>query len=133
MLKLFTGSHIARDKVLPMPEAIARAAVEVARRHGQVAFSHTSGLAETMVAIRAGVNVLAHAPDSPEGVNDELWRTVAGRGMAMIPTLKMFATTVTTKPESLQPIYAEVREFHALGGPAIRYGRGLHARLHDRG
>ena len=36
--------------------------------------------------------------------------------MAMIPTLKMFATTVTTNPAYLQPIYDEVRTFHALGG-----------------
>lgn len=28
----------------------------------------------------------------------------------------MFAATVTTNPASLQPIYAEVRQFHSLTG-----------------
>jgi imidazolonepropionase-like amidohydrolase len=41
------------------------------------------------------------------------------RHMAMIPTLKMFATTVTKNPAYLNPIYAEVREFHSLGGQLI--------------
>jgi imidazolonepropionase-like amidohydrolase len=38
------------------------------------------------------------------------------KNMAMTPTLKMFATTVTTNPAYLDPIYAEVRQFHSLGG-----------------
>jgi len=37
----------------------------------------------------------------------------------MTPTLKMFATTVTADPHYLDPIYAEVRRFHALGGTLI--------------
>jgi imidazolonepropionase-like amidohydrolase len=39
--------------------------------------------------------------------------------MAMTPTLKMFAATVTTKPAYLDPIYAEVRTFHSLGGTLL--------------
>ena len=34
------------------------------------------------------------------------------KNMAMTPTLKMFSTTVTTKPGYLDPIYAEVTQFH---------------------
>ena len=116
LLKLFTGSYIARGEVLPMSEPIAQAAVEVAHRHGQLAFSHPSNLAGTKVAIDSGVDVLAHAPDTPEGIDTALLQSMVDRHMAMIPTLKMFATTVTTKPEYLLPIYAEVRQFHALGG-----------------
>jgi imidazolonepropionase-like amidohydrolase len=116
LLKLFTGSYIARGKVLPMPEPIARAAVKVAHRHGQLAYSHPSNFAGTKVAIESGVDVLAHAPDTPEGIDTALLQSMVDRHMAMIPTLKMFATTVTTKPEYLLPIYAEVRQFHALGG-----------------
>ena len=37
----------------------------------------------------------------------------------MIPTLKMFATTASKDPEFLNPIYAVVRQFHALGGDLI--------------
>ena len=39
--------------------------------------------------------------------------------VSMIPTLKMFATTASTDPAFLHPIYAVVRQFHALGGDFI--------------
>jgi len=52
-------------------------------------------------------------------VDAELLGGMVARHMAMIPTLKMFATTVTTNPAYLEPIYAEVRQFHALGGELL--------------
>jgi imidazolonepropionase-like amidohydrolase len=119
ILKLFTGSIIEPGDVLPMPEANAVAAVNVAHAHGQLAFAHPSDLAGTQVAVRSGVDVLAHAPSSPKGIDTGLLQSMAARHMAMVPTLKMFATTVTTAPGFLNPIYAEVRDFHALGGQLI--------------
>lgn len=119
ILKLFTGSYVARGKVLPMPESNAKAAVEVAHAHGQLAFSHPSNLAGVLVARDSGVDVLAHAPDSSEGIDNALLQSIVAHHMAMVPTLKMFATTVTKNPAYLDPIYAEVRAFHALGGQLI--------------
>jgi imidazolonepropionase-like amidohydrolase len=119
ILKLFTGSLIEPKEVLPMPEANAAAAVQVAHAHGQLAFSHPSSLAGVEIAILSGVDVLAHAPSSPKGIDTALLQSLVDRHMAMVPTLKMFATTVTTAPDFLDPIYAEVREFHALGGQLI--------------
>ncbi len=119
VLKLFTGAYVARGRVLPMPEAIATAAVAVAHAHHQLAFSHPSDLAGTLVAMQAGVDVLAHAPDSPQGIDRALLDTMVQQHMAMVPTLKMFATTVTTKAAYLQPIYEEVRTFHGLGGQLL--------------
>jgi imidazolonepropionase-like amidohydrolase len=119
VLKLFTGSYVKHGTVLPMPVDIARAAVEVAHRHGQIAFAHESNLYGVMVAIDSGVDVLAHAADSTEGVDDAILSTIVAKHMAMIPTLKMFATTVTTNPAYLNPIYAQVRRFHELGGQLI--------------
>ncbi len=117
--KLFTGSWIARGKVLPMPLDIAKAAVERTHLNGRLVFSHPSNLAGTQVAIQSGVDVLAHAPDSTEGIDRTLFTTMVHQNMAMIPTLKMFATTVTKNPAYLDPIYAEVRQFHSLGGQLI--------------
>lgn len=117
--KLFTGSWIAHGKVLPMPLDIAKAAVERTHLNGRLVFSHPSNLAGTQVAIQAGVDVLAHAPDSTEGIDRALLATMVHQNMAMIPTLKMFGTTVTTNPAYLDPIYAEVRQFHELGGQLI--------------
>jgi imidazolonepropionase-like amidohydrolase len=119
LTKLFTGSRVERGKVLPMSVPIAAAAVEAAHRHGQLVYSHASNLAGTEVAIRSGVDVLAHAPDSTDGIDAALLRAMADRKMAMIPTLKMFATTVTSAPGFMRPILEEVREFHRLGGQLL--------------
>jgi imidazolonepropionase-like amidohydrolase len=117
--KLFTGSWIAHGVVLPMPLDIAKAAVERTHQDGRLVFSHPSNLAGTQVAIQSGVDVLAHAPDSTEGIDRTLFSTMVHQNMAMIPTLKMFATTVTRDPGYLDPIYAEVHQFHLLGGQLI--------------
>jgi imidazolonepropionase-like amidohydrolase len=37
----------------------------------------------------------------------------------MIPTLKMFTTTVTTDPHYMDPMRAEVQQFHQLGGTLL--------------
>jgi len=119
VLKLFTGSYVERGTVLPMPVENARAAVEVAHRHGQIVFAHESDLAGVKVAMESGVDVLAHAADTTEGVDDAVLGGIVARHMAMVPTLKMFGTTVTKKDAYLLPIYAEVRRFHELGGELI--------------
>jgi imidazolonepropionase-like amidohydrolase len=117
--KLFTGSWVARGRVLPMPLAIAKAAVETSHLNGMLVFAHPSNLAGTRVAIDSGVDVLAHAPDETEGIDQALLATMVRKNMAMTPTLKMFATTASSDPAYLNPIYAEVRQFHELGGTLI--------------
>jgi imidazolonepropionase-like amidohydrolase len=117
--KLFTGSWIAHGHVLPMPLNIATAAVQTTHLNGKIVFAHPSNLAGTRVAIESGVDVLAHAPDETTGIGNDLFAEMVQKNMAMTPTLKMFATTVTTKPSFLEPIYAEVRQFHSLGGTLI--------------
>jgi imidazolonepropionase-like amidohydrolase len=119
LTKLFTGSYVERGRVLPMPVPIATAAVEAAHRHSQVVYAHASNRAGTEVALRSGVDVLAHAPDNPEGIDAALLRAMVDRRMAMIPTLKMFATTVSASPGYMGPILSEVRAFHALGGQLL--------------
>ncbi len=116
VLKLFTGSIVSPHEVLPMPLDIASGAVEAAHRHGQIAFAHPTNLAGTRVALDSGIDVLAHAPSSPRGIDKAFIQSIVDRHRSMIPTLKMFATTASTDPEFLQPIYAVVRQFHALGG-----------------
>ncbi len=118
ILKLFTGSYVERGHVKPMRKEIARAAVAVAHQHHQLAFAHESNLEGVTVALTSGVDVLAHAPDTTDGIDDALISTMAQR-MSMIPTLKMFATTVTTKPSYLDPIDNVVRRFHAAGGTLL--------------
>ena len=119
VLKLFTGSYVERGRVKPMPVPIAAAAVRIAHARNQLAFAHPSNLEGVTIARDAGVDVLAHAADEAQGVTPELLQSLIDRRMSMIPTLKMFATTVTTDPAYLNPIYEEVREFHRLGGTLL--------------
>ena len=120
LTKLFTGSWVARGRVLPMPLDIAKAAVSTTHLSGKLVFAHPSNLAGMLVAINSGVDVLAHAADETEGVDAKLLGTAIGRNMAMIPTLKMFATTTVTRdPQYMDPICAEVRQFHELGGTLL--------------
>jgi len=119
VVKLFTGSYVERDEVAVMPEAIARAVVGVAHAHGLLAYSHPSNAEGARVAIRSGVDILAHPPDTTEGVDETLVREMVGRRMAMIPTLKMFETTVSSSERYLGPIYAVVRGFHEAGGQLL--------------
>jgi imidazolonepropionase-like amidohydrolase len=119
LVKLFTGSYVERGKVQPMPEEIARAAVGVAHRNGSLVYSHASNLAGTQIAIQSRVDVLAHAPDTTEGIDESVLREMVSRRMAMVPTLKMFATTGTKNMGYLQPIYDEVRQFYSLGGQLL--------------
>jgi imidazolonepropionase-like amidohydrolase len=119
LVKLFTGSYVARGTVRPMPEPVARAAVETAHAHGRLVYSHPSNLEGTRIAVRSGVDVLAHPPDSTNGVEDSIVREMVERRMAMIPTLQMFERTVDAKREYLAPIYEVVRQFHARGGEVL--------------
>jgi imidazolonepropionase-like amidohydrolase len=117
--KLFTGSWVARGHVLPMPLNIARAAVTTSHLNGRIVFAHPSNLAGTQVAIQAGVDVLAHVPDDTRGITPDLFASMVRQNMALSPTLKMFASTASTDPQYLNPLYEEVRTFHGLGGTLL--------------
>ena len=119
LTKLFTGSWVKRGHVLPMPVNIATAAVTESHLNGKLVFAHPSNLAGVQVAIDSGVDVLAHAADDTNGVDAALLSAAIRKNMAMIPTLKMFTTTVTKDPHYMDPMRAEVQQFHQLGGSLI--------------
>jgi imidazolonepropionase-like amidohydrolase len=119
LLKLFTGSYVARGQIVNMSEEVASAAVAAAHARRQLVFSHPSNVAGVEIARRSGVDVLAHPPDTTEGADESLVRSLVDRGMAMTPTLKMFETTVSTARAYLDPIDAIVRRFHELGGQLL--------------
>ncbi len=116
VLKLFTGSYLAPDpnRIKPMPLGIARAAVSVAHAHHQLAFAHPSNLEGVRIAMESGVDVLAHAPDTVEGVDDLIISKLVAHHMSMIPTLKLFSGD-----SSIPRIREIVLKFHQLGGPLI--------------
>ena len=117
--KLFTGSWVERGHILPMPLAIAKAAVETTHLNGRIVFAHESDLESTQISIDSGVDVLAHVPSRSAGITPQIFASVVQHNMAMTPTLKMFATTVSSDPDFLNPLYEEVRTFHSLGGTLL--------------
>lgn len=114
VLKLFTGSYITPGHVKPMRLDIARAAVSVAHAHHQIAFAHPSNLEGVRIAMDSGVDVLAHAPDTVEGVDDAVIADLVAHHMSMIPTLKLFS-----EDSSIPRIRTIVLKFHQLGGPLM--------------
>ncbi|MEV7767666.1 amidohydrolase family protein [Microbacterium sp. NPDC086615] len=118
VVKLFTGSYVTPERVKPMRAAVARAAVEQAHRQGVRVFAHPSNRSGTAVALDAAVDALAHVPDDTEGTA-ELLAEAARRGMRMIPTLHMFASTVRSDPEYLRPIHEALSDFIRHGGKVL--------------
>jgi imidazolonepropionase-like amidohydrolase len=115
LLKLFAGSWVSRGRVLPMSEDIARAAVAEAHARGQVAFAHPSNVAGLEVALRSGVDVLAHALDDTRGMTDDHYARLRKQNVAMVPTLALF------RGRWSWDILDEVRT-HARGGGVILFG-----------
>jgi len=112
--KLFTGSWIARGKVLPMPDDIASAAAAEAHRHDKLVFTHPSNVAGLEVALRAHVDVLAHAIEDMRGFTPDHFQRMKQQNMALIPTLKLFG-----KDRWLFEILDEVRDYNRMGGQIL--------------
>lgn len=89
--KLFTGSIVKPNQIQPMRADIATAAAAESHRHGALVFSHATNLEGVRVALDSGVDVLAHAPELVDGIDAALVREMAGRHVAIIPTLKLFS------------------------------------------
>jgi len=116
IVKLFTGSIVKPNQITPMTVPLARAAADEAHRHGQLVFAHTSNLEGTRVAVESGVDVLAHAPEQFDGIDEPLLRTMVARHMTMIPTLMLFS-----RDDSIAGIRGLVKRFHSMGGRLV-YG-----------
>lgn len=92
-VKLFTGSWARPDSIVVMPVELVRAATETAHRRGKLVLAHPSNSAGARAAIEGGVDILAHT--FPSELDRRPWdRALPGmmreRGMALIPTLKLF-------------------------------------------
>ena len=89
IIKLFTGSNVSPVRVLPMGDDVAKAAVDAAHRRGMLVFAHPSNVAGLEVALRARVDVLAHAIEDTRGLTAEHLRGMRQQNMALVPTLKL--------------------------------------------
>ena len=111
VVKLFTGSYLSPDNIVHMPLEIAAAAAQAGHDRKQLVFAHPSDLQGVQIAIKSGVDVLAHAPDTIAGVDAALVSEMVRRHMAMTPTLKLFSGS-----SRIDRIREIVSQFHHAGG-----------------
>ncbi len=116
ILKLFTGSIVQPNHIVPMQVQIARAAVDEAHKYGQRVFAHTTNLEGTKVAIEAGVDVLAHTPEVTQGIDEAMMRHMVAQHTTIIPTLKLFS-----QDDTIADIRGLAYQYHKLGGRLV-YG-----------
>ena len=114
IVKLFTGSWINKQTVLPMPIEVATAVVAEAHLQHKLVFSHPSNVAGLEVALRAHVDVLAHMVEDTQGFTAEHIRRMAAQKMALIPTLHLFA-----HDNNIEDIRREVRHYQQAGGQIV--------------
>jgi imidazolonepropionase-like amidohydrolase len=91
-IKLFTGSWATVDQVVLMEPDHVRAATDAAHNKNKLVFAHPSDSDGARIAIEGGVDVLAHTfPAEIKGPWDKsLPGKMVERGMALVPTLKLF-------------------------------------------
>jgi imidazolonepropionase-like amidohydrolase len=114
IVKVFTGSIVAPEHIVPMTVPITKSAADAGHKHGQLVFTHPSNLEGTRVAMESGVDVLAHAPEAVEGLDDAFLAQIVAHHMSMIPTLKLFS-----QDSDIAKIRSEVAKFHHLGGTLL--------------
>jgi imidazolonepropionase-like amidohydrolase len=88
-IKIFANS-IEQDRIFTMPLDLAQAIVAEAHRAGRPVFAHVSNDQGIEVAIRSGVDILAHTTPS-----DDLWSSsfaerLTAAHMALTPTLTLW-------------------------------------------
>lgn len=88
-IKIFAGAITAQG-VLPMPLDLATAIVSEAHRAGKPVFAHPSNAEGLEVAIRSGVDVLAHTAPMSGDWSSAFAERLKSRHMALIPTLTLF-------------------------------------------
>ena len=126
LVKLFTGSWVKRGTVKPMQLDVATAAVREADRLAKPVFAHASNVAGLEVAIRSGVDVLAHPIDDTRGLTRGHLEQLVARRVGVVPTLALFRGDhdVIDQLRGLRPARRRrsVRYRHRIS-PQFRYRR----------
>jgi imidazolonepropionase-like amidohydrolase len=127
-VKLFTGSWASPRSIVLMSREVTQAAADAAHRRGKFVIAHPSNSPGARVALEGGVDILAHTfPGDLDGNWDRaLPARLRQRGMAVVPTLKIFPHEL--RREGLPPAIvervlgtaqAQLRAFAEAGGQVL--------------
>jgi imidazolonepropionase-like amidohydrolase len=88
-IKIFANS-IEADGILTMPLDLAQAIVAEAHRAGKPVFAHVSNDQGIEVAVKSGVDILAHTTPNGDLWSSSLPERLAAAHVALIPTLTLW-------------------------------------------
>lgn len=119
-IKLFTGSIVGERDVVHMPQASIFAITRTAHALGKPVFAHPTDKVGLELAVRNGVDVLAHTAPlmGPWSLSYARW--IVGHRVALIPTLSLFEV----QPHPSTPVSVAVQQTAASyrAGGAILFG-----------
>jgi imidazolonepropionase-like amidohydrolase len=131
-VKIFAGAIVGGEiGVLPMRLDIASAVVNEAHRAGKPAFAHPSNAAGVEVAIRSGVDVLAHTAPLMGPWSPQLIARMRAHHMALTPTLTLVeveerkAGAPTAQIERLDQVTTQQLRAFADRGGLILFGTDI--------
>jgi imidazolonepropionase-like amidohydrolase len=139
IIKIFTDGwrYGTSPSLVSMNEETIAAIVEEAHKAGVKVLTHTVSLENAKIAVRAGVDALAHGIQDRE-VDDEFIRLIKAKGVAYVSTLAVYEPRNRTELyPGLEPVLEPaIRESmnrpepaaseQAAAGRAERWGRLLH-------
>jgi imidazolonepropionase-like amidohydrolase len=108
-IKIFAGS-IESGAVLIMPLDIASAIVAEAHRAGKPVFAHPSNTEGIELALKSGVDILAHTTPMSGPWTPELVQRLKAANMALIPTLTLFEVEAKKFGESAEDAANDMRD-----------------------
>jgi imidazolonepropionase-like amidohydrolase len=88
-IKVYAANYF--PPFLTLPENVIRAAVQQAHSKGKPAFAHPTTRDGLLTAVRAGVDIIAHATPESGPWDKTLLQMMREARVALIPTLKLFA------------------------------------------
>jgi imidazolonepropionase-like amidohydrolase len=107
-VKIFAASFAGDGQIIPMPLEIGKALVAEAHRAGKPAVAHPSNMEGIEIAVRSGVDVLAHTAPLSGPWSPALIKRMKANRMALVPTLTLFEVEGKKFGESPEDIRSEL-------------------------
>ena len=121
-IKLFVGASMGAKPVVNMDATVAKAAVDVAHAQGKPVFAHPQNRVGVDVVIAARVDVLAHTVPREPGYTQEELAAFKSQGIALIPTLSLFAKSplgASLAARLADSGVSQLKAFSDNGGPVL--------------
>lgn len=125
-IKIFSGSFKSPTETVLLPPDVIRAITEAAHARGSFVIAHPTDRDGLVNAVRNGVDVLAHTAPPAGPLGPELIQTMLHSGVALIPTLKLWAWELARNGVPPPQVAAyqdagvdQLREYFAAGGEIL--------------